>query len=122
MRYPCQVVIGVKAENNAGLFSEIVYSNGAYHYEGVHPVFRLSPNPIVASKPRVKCMTMGDDSTMGSSARHEVGIYDMAGRLLKTQRLNDTNEIDMSPYAAGVYIVKVYCNNALLWTDKLIKK
>ncbi len=122
LRYPCQVVIGVKAENNAGLFSEIVYSNGAYHYEGVHPVFRLSPNPIVASKPRVKCMTMGDDSTMGSSARHEVGIYDMAGRLLKTQRLNDTNEIDMSPYAAGVYIVKVYCNNALLWTDKLIKK
>ena len=52
----------------------------------------------------------------------EVRIYDMYGRLLQTQKWQpDQTTIDLSSFAQGIYLVKVYDSKTLVGTAKISK-
>lgn len=50
-------------------------------------------------------------------------LYDLQGRLLKQNTLNDTEtQVNLNDVSSSIYILRVYVNNKVLKTFKIIKK
>ena len=50
-----------------------------------------------------------------------INIYNISGKLVKTQNINSSNKIDISKIKKGIYIVSATKNNSIISTKKLIK-
>ena len=62
-----------------------------------------------------------DDSYLNAHAAYK--IFDLSGRLLKQDRLNDNLQtIDLNSFTPGLYILKVFSNNQTLKTFKIVKQ
>ena len=122
--YPSQVVVKVKAKNNAGLESEFSSSDGVL-YVGNSPTFRgelvVTPNPTSSSKIILKIVD-GDEGQKWEDIKPIASLYDVSGRLVKRQRIDQSGEISLENCPKGLYVLRVEANEKILWTGKLVKE
>lgn len=74
----------------------------------------LSPNPATSE------ITFQFSSNL-TEADSTVELFDITGRLISSQILNDTLTVNVSTLADGVYVAKV-TNNGKVWNKKFIKE
>ncbi len=114
---PRRVYAGVKVENNAGLFSEVAFSNGAlYATRRESPLFLLSPNPVLRGiSPRVLVSNpLESDYTWT--------LFDISGRQILQGDVGGDNALPFQNLAQGVYIVRFTLNGQLFQVEKLVVK
>lgn len=97
-------------------FSTEVFSQ--LQYTGVDAIdnissFILTPNPAQINQSRVMIST-------SKFASLRLQITDMSGRILREERIENQTSLDLNIKDAGVYLVKLFSNNSLLETRKLI--
>lgn len=49
-------------------------------------------------------------------------IFDLSGKLLKQTQIQQSGAVSLSNLASGMYLVKIYTDNQLIATEKVIKK
>lgn len=76
--------------------------------------FRIYPNPVT------DIVTLGNIDAFG---KINVRIYDISGKLMINQNLDEKKTIDLSHLESGVYFMNVLDeSNKIITTKKLIKK
>ena len=101
----------VGGESATTLFKLVDSSLGVNTFEKAN--FQLIPNPA-SSEVFIK--------SNGLSFPASVNIFDMSGKLLLSQRLNEENAIRVSSLTTGLYMVSVKDNNGVVLNSKLSVK
>lgn len=122
--YPSRVIVKVKAKDNAGLESEYSSSDGVL-YVGNSPAFNgglvVTPNQTVSSKIILKNAD-GVCEQKWEEINPIASLYDVSGRLVMRQRLDQSGEISLENCPKGLYVLRVEANERILWSGKLVKE
>jgi hypothetical protein len=106
--------------NQMGNYTVKVSSFGCFDSSNVYS-FTTGVNSI--SNKTVYCApnpTTGRFVIYGLTAAN-IEVYNMFGALVKA--LNNTNEIDLSAFAQGIYTVRLFDDkHQLMYTDKVLKQ
>ncbi|WP_264565377.1 T9SS type A sorting domain-containing protein [Flavobacterium sp. N3904] len=87
--------------------------------ENVKPKIEIAvfPNPTTDY---INIVMEGFESEKGPRSYQ---LYDYLGRLLKQNTINETEtQVNLSNLSSSIYILRVYVNNAVLKTIKILKK
>lgn len=102
-KIPCLLRVGVMARNNAGLCSEMAYSDGVRY--GNPMLLQLFPNPAsVGTKVRLR---MGVSEQWGADMEYTIQIMDMTGRIIKSVNSFCGDEISIEGLPKGAYVIQV---------------
>jgi hypothetical protein len=78
------------------------------------PELKISPNPT-SDVFKINGITLYEKSKVVTN------IYDMSGKLVKSQKMNLSDEVQVDDIQNGFYIVRVLDNNTQLLASKLVK-
>lgn len=144
--------VGVRVENNAGLLSNIYFSDGVYYDASLARQimkFLYFPNPVHSEL--VVCrmtedsinlnnkvnlqdvlqtqqkLTMDNQKAVQSensctSQNYLCRLYNLYGQLMKAVSFTDWGTISLDDLATGMYVAQVWCNGTMVSSSKIIKQ
>lgn len=113
---PCVLRVGVMARNNAGLCSDVAYSDGIRY--GKPLVLRVAPNPSKVGT-SIKLRIVSEEQNVADGVCN-IRIVDMTGRMVKSTVGKNGEEFSVEGLSAGIYVVQVLRDGCLPVFEKLI--
>lgn len=122
-----QIRIGVRLQNNAGLWSRICYSDGVF-YTG-SPVkevsdFVLYPNPVndmLMIRKNVKSIVDNETEDGIYNGVYQCRLLNLYGQLMREIDFEEAGIISMTGLSAGMYVAQIWHNGRLVSITKVIK-